>query len=248
MNRKQFIESLGATCSNWNWSWSFVNEAERFVIFGLWSHHSGSDEGLVLSRDWERNAAGKRNPGFRQSEEHARLVVEDGYSLLTFPMFAKLNTQGKLPEGETVQIDRIERILQRKFLVEVGRNWYAVEAPIPPANSFEPLIGPVFEEGEQSTRLSRYVERNAAARQRCLEIHGYQCQVCEKSMSDLYGEKGKGVIDVHHLQELAQRDGRHIVDPEKDLIPVCPNCHRMIHTTQPALNPQAVRDMLANHS
>ncbi|MCW0312025.1 hypothetical protein NB694_001825 [Pantoea ananatis] len=25
MNRKQFIQSEGATCSNWTWSWSFVN-------------------------------------------------------------------------------------------------------------------------------------------------------------------------------------------------------------------------------
>ncbi|MCO4752747.1 HNH endonuclease, partial [Vibrio cholerae O1 biovar El Tor] len=24
------MESVGATCSNWNWSWSFVNHEERF--------------------------------------------------------------------------------------------------------------------------------------------------------------------------------------------------------------------------
>lgn len=248
MNRKQFVEGLGATCSNWNWSWSFVNETKRFVVFGLWSHHSGIDEGLILSRDWERNASGKRNPGFKQSERHAKLVVENGYSLLTFQMFARLDSQGNIPQDETVKIDRFQPILQRKFIIEIGRGWYAVETSLPPANSYEPLIASVFEEGEQSTRLSKYVERNVAARQRCLDIHGYQCQVCEKSMSDVYGEKGAGVIDVHHLYELAQRDGKHIVDPEKDLIPICPNCHRMIHTARPALTPQAVREMLAKQS
>ncbi|MBZ6758337.1 HNH endonuclease, partial [Klebsiella grimontii] len=25
MNRKQFIQSRGATCRNWTWSWSFIN-------------------------------------------------------------------------------------------------------------------------------------------------------------------------------------------------------------------------------
>jgi 5-methylcytosine-specific restriction protein A len=247
MNRKQFIESQGATCSNWNWSWSFVNESKRFVIFGLWSHHSGSNEGLVLSRDWEKKASGKRNPGFKQSEEHARLVVEDGFYLLTFPMFAKLDEQGNIPEDGPVKIDRVQPILQRKFLVELGRGWYAVDTPLPPANSFQPLIGTVFEEGEQSMLLSKHVERSPAAKKRCLDVHGYQCFVCEKSMSDRYGTIGEGVIDVHHLQELAQRDGKHIVDPEKDLVPVCPNCHRMIHTKRPALSLQAVRNMLTKH-
>jgi len=36
MSRKKFIESVGATCDNWNWSWSFVNHKDRFVVFGLW--------------------------------------------------------------------------------------------------------------------------------------------------------------------------------------------------------------------
>ena len=36
MNRKQFIQSKGATCVNWNWSWSFINEEDRVIIFGAW--------------------------------------------------------------------------------------------------------------------------------------------------------------------------------------------------------------------
>jgi 5-methylcytosine-specific restriction enzyme A len=248
MSRKKFIKRQGADCKNWNWSWSFVNETKRFIIFGLWSHHSGSDEGLVLSREWKTNAAGRMNLGFKQSEEHARLVVEDGYDLLTFPIFAKIDASGKISENGPVKIGRYQPILQRKFLIELGCNWYAVDTPLPPANSFEPLIGPVFEEGEQSMLLSKRVERSAAARQRCLDIHGRQCVVCSKSMSDLYGPMGEGVIDVHHLNELSQRNGKHRVDPEKDLVPVCPNCHRIIHTQRPALSVEAVRKMLMKHS
>ena len=40
MKRKQFIESFGATCKNWTWSWSFVNHDEKLVIFGAWDDHT----------------------------------------------------------------------------------------------------------------------------------------------------------------------------------------------------------------
>ncbi|QXT39420.1 HNH endonuclease [Gymnodinialimonas ceratoperidinii] len=159
-------------------------------------------------------------------------------------MFAKVDEHGKIPEDEPVKIDRFEPILQRKFLVELGKEWYSVETPIPPANSYEPLIVQTFEEGEQSMLLSKRVERSAAARKRCLDIHGHQCLVCNKSMSDRYGEMGEDVIDVHHLNELSQTNGKYLVDPETDLVPVCPNCHRMIHTQQPALSLEAVRKIL----
>ncbi|HCB1572990.1 TPA: HNH endonuclease, partial [Klebsiella quasipneumoniae] len=36
MNRKQFIQSRGATCRNWTWSWSFINHDDQLVIFGAW--------------------------------------------------------------------------------------------------------------------------------------------------------------------------------------------------------------------
>ena len=48
MNRKQFIEQQGATCRNWNWSWSFVNHEERFVIFGAWDVHDEAGRGLIF--------------------------------------------------------------------------------------------------------------------------------------------------------------------------------------------------------
>lgn len=242
MSRKRFIELQGATCANWNWSWSFVNREKRFVIFGLWAHHSEHEAGLILSRKWTSSDAGKKNPGFSQSLEHARLVSDEGFDLLTFPMFPKRDAFGNIPENETIKIDHFEPVLQRKFLFECDDGWYAVDTPLPPANSFEPLIGKIFEEGEVSTTIAKRIERSAVARARCLELHGSRCVVCEKLMSDRYGADGEGIIDVHHLNELSLSDGNHVVNPEKDLVPVCPNCHRIIHTKKPALSLEAVRN------
>ena len=44
-----------------------------------------------------------------------------------------------------------------------------------------------------------------------------------------YGEYGKGFIHVHHLRPLYMVKKDYIVDYKNDLIPVCPNCHAMIH-------------------
>jgi 5-methylcytosine-specific restriction protein A len=36
------------------------------------------------------------------------------------------------------------------------------------------------------------------------------------------------------------------VDPINDLIPVCPNCHAMIHRRRPAYSIEEVKKMLGN--
>ncbi|MBQ2056059.1 MAG: HNH endonuclease, partial [Bacteroidaceae bacterium] len=44
-----------------------------------------------------------------------------------------------------------------------------------------------------------------------------------------YGELGKEFIEVHHIIPLSQIRREYIINPEKDLIPLCSNCHSMIH-------------------
>ena len=45
----------------------------------------------------------------------------------------------------------------------------------------------------------------------------------------MYGEVGKGFIHVHHIKPISEIDKEYVVDYKKDLIPVCPNCHAMLH-------------------
>ncbi|MGE7935135.1 HNH endonuclease [Viridibacillus arvi] len=44
-----------------------------------------------------------------------------------------------------------------------------------------------------------------------------------------YGEQGKDYIEVHHVKPLSTLEKEVVIDPEKDLVTVCVNCHRMIH-------------------
>lgn len=75
-------------------------------------------------------------------------------------------------------------------------------------------------------------ERNPAARKSCLDHFGLQCRVCEFDFEKTYGELGKGFIHVHHITPLSHIRENYSVDPVKDLIPVCPNCHAMLHIKQ----------------
>ena len=52
---------------------------------------------------------------------------------------------------------------------------------------------------------------------------------CGFDFEKVYGERGKDYIEVHHVVPLASRDAETEIDPEKNLIVVCANCHRMIH-------------------
>ena len=72
-------------------------------------------------------------------------------------------------------------------------------------------------------------ERNPKLREACLKKYGYVCQCCGIDFEKIYGEIGREYIEVHHLFPISQTEGEHEVDPEKDLIPLCSNCHSMIH-------------------
>lgn len=86
MNRKEFVESHSATCKNWRWAWSYVNHAERFVIFGAWDKETDGDKALILRDSWVTNKKGHRNAAYKRSLEHVMLVRHNNYELRTFPI------------------------------------------------------------------------------------------------------------------------------------------------------------------
>lgn len=84
-------------------------------------------------------------------------------------------------------------------------------------------------EGAKKTVSVNRFERDGHARTDCIKHHGVNCSVCSINFADLYGDHGAGFIHVHHIVPLSTIDARYQVDPIRDLIPVCPNCHAMLH-------------------
>lgn len=101
----------------------------------------------------------------------------------------------------------------------------------------------VHTEGKRFSITSTAIERDSYARKKCIEHFGYTCQVCGMDFEKVYGKIGEKFIHVHHRVDLAHRDGEHTIDPIKDLIPLCPNCHSMIHTEKPAMSLETLRNI-----
>jgi len=89
-------------------------------------------------------------------------------------------------------------------------------------------------------------ERSSHARSECIRTHGFRCAACEMSFFDCYGDEAADLIHVHHLDPL--RRGARKTDPKMDLVPICPNCHAVIHLRKPPFCIHDVRRMLSNRS
>lgn len=85
-----------------------------------------------------------------------------------------------------------------------------------------------YEGAQQTVTVNRY-ERDLRARLECIKTHGCRCAVCNLDFGELYGEIGKGFIHVHHIVPIHTIGEEYQLDPKTDLVPVCPNCHAMLH-------------------
>lgn len=242
-SRRAFVESLGATCGNWTWSWSFVNHDERFVLFGAWDAYNDGAKVLILEESWAVSPKGHRQPGYTQSREHVRLVEEGGYSLKTFPM--QYGSADIDDPDAPAKILGFTPVIEDRELLRVGDAWFA-------SSEVESLQLPqeldpheVLREGAAIGLNVNAYERNAKAREACLAYYGRSCAVCEMEFETVYGPIAKSGIQVHHIVPISAIGKEYTIDPVKDLVPVCPNCHSVIHSTKPALTVSQLKAYLA---
>ncbi len=119
---------------------------------------------------------------------------------------------------------------------EVNRNETTLPEEIP--------ISEKFQEGTVQKRLLDVYERNPKARRECIAHYGARCQICEFDFYKKYGEIGKGLIHVHHLKPLSEVRRGYEVDPIRDLLPVCPNCHAVLHNRTPPFTVEEIKHNL----
>ena len=107
----------------------------------------------------------------------------------------------------------------------------------------EPLL-----EGSVRHSLVKLRERNPRNRLLCLRVHGAECIICKLDPRSVYGNAGS-IIEAHHLQPLSLSGEARAYDPATDLVPLCPNCHRAVHTRRPVpWSPEELRDGLLTNA
>ncbi len=105
-------------------------------------------------------------------------------------------------------------------------------------------IQKAYNEGTPNQVSVTKYERNPFARKKCIEHYGYTCIICDFNFEKKYGQIGKDFIHVHHLNQIATVGQTYEVDPVKDLRPVCPNCHSIIHRQRTPLAIEEVKQLI----
>ncbi len=105
---------------------------------------------------------------------------------------------------------------------------------------------PYHTEGAKNKVTINSYERNAKARKKCLKHFGYSCAVCGMNFKDQYKGIEANPIHVHHLNPISESNGERKINPTEDLIPVCPNCHAVIHSSSELYSIEEVKEMLQN--
>lgn len=110
----------------------------------------------------------------------------------------------------------------------------------------EVLEAKKYREGLTKKIYVNVYERNLEARRKCIEHYGSNCYICNFKFVNFYGKIGEDFIHVHHLKQLSEIGQEYELDPIKDLRPVCPNCHAMLHRKTPAYTIEELKDIIHN--
>ena len=243
MSRKSFILSHGATCKNWKWSWSFINADKRMIIFGAWDKNTEGSWSLILDEAWARNSVGRKNPAYPEAREHIRFVEKDGYILQTFPIIFSDELQDGAGIGPS-KIKGFKPVLTKKSLIRVGSKWFASDDTVSSSIADELSQPESYAEGASKTIVVNAYERNRKARAECINHYGVSCVICGFNFEQVFGALGKGFIHVHHVVPLSEIGQEYELDPIRDLIPVCPNCHAIIHLTGQTISVEELRNYI----
>lgn len=105
----------------------------------------------------------------------------------------------------------------------------------------------IYKEGGSSTFIKKVYKRSKEARRTCIKYYGCKCFICGFDFEKVYGNVGKGYIQVHHLKLISEAKDVYEIDPIKDLIPVCANCHSIIHLFSRPFSPEDVKKMIISN-
>ena len=103
-------------------------------------------------------------------------------------------------------------------------------------------------EGKARRKEVNVYERSRLNRTICISVRGTSCVACGFDFLARYGEIGRDFIHVHHVVPVSKMDGEYQIDPAKDLVPVCPNCHAMIHRRDPPFEVDDIKHFLSMQS
>ena len=139
--------------------------------------------------------------------------------------------------GDEISLERIGQS-EYEFSLRRNRAHEHVSPPVYSDESADDILSAIEgEPGSHSFKRKRCSELRLGA----LKKWGNRCSCCGYGFSDNFDGLRKDCIEIHHLNQLSLNPGRLVT--VNDLRPLCPNCHRAIHTSDPAYSITELRKM-----
>jgi len=150
-----------------------------------------------------------------------------------------LNTQTWTPQASGISISsEIAKHLEKVWFDHVESLTYGTTGSLDVTK-----LTSLWEGGKKRVSSIRY-ERNPHARLVCIEHYGTKCVICGVDFGQVYGHLGEGFIHVHHIDPVSAAGESRPIDPIRDLRPVCPNCHAMLHRKSPPISIEFLRELI----
>lgn len=201
----------------------YINtENEITWMLGIWKNKRKSFE---QSKD-EVYGYWRKNPDLMQ------IAIEKG--IIT----ADMVKEGKIQTTKQVNAEK-----------SIGGNIQTLHTDKTPKYDFDPEFIPEKEslnEGAVMQVLVNRYERNHVAREKCIKAKGCRCAVCGMDFNETYGKIGEGFIHIHHTVPISSIKENYTIDYANDLVPVCPNCHAMMHKKNPPYTVDEMKEILTN--
>lgn len=162
-------------------------------------------------------------PSAKLSHPNMQKLVSGKFPVL---LFTQEEDQKPFTYHGTAHAENIEDTspVNLTWRVDPGIAHQVIEQPLTVEEEFVSRV-----EGKPTMRHVTTYERVPQNRKDAIKYHGLECAVCGFDFQKAYGELGSDFIHVHHIVPVSDMEEEKSVNPQTDLIPVCPNCHAMIH-------------------
>lgn len=231
---------------NPDWEWDETVLACDLVAQNGWQPLAPEDQRIIelshLLRRMSLHPPEARLPSFRN---------EDGISRKTHnlasssPDWGKWRSNGSQRDREVVEQFRAVPDVMHRIAQDLRRD---AMNDTPDASSFPDYEDGSVLEGRYLLRFHVVRERNSTLRRKKIRNvldrgAPLACEACDFDFGQIYGDRGLGYIECHHVQPLHETGERST--RITDLALLCSNCHRMIHRKPPWPTPGQLREIIA---
>ena len=217
-----------------HFDWSFLPTGAQFVNHWTAAPPTETQRNMLVSHYWSPER--KMHPGYMSqimgwpSASTSHLHYGKFASQTADAMKVKLpHTADKIAlfAAFTRTPDGVKWVMHEQVRHAIARlGWHGEGGSLLP---YELEERAQFQEGQRMQRTITVRGRNASVREHCLSFHPPICAVCSFDPTERFGAEFRNVLDVHHLNPIAESESGRTTDPEKDCRPLCPTCHRLAH-------------------